>query len=97
MTRHPRSFIPVHSPVDWRERGGSGGEEERGGSSGVRTLDQAGGSLAGNDASKTSAPGPTVIEWDLRDESGVRVRSALYMVRIQLGNGIKNYPLVVVR
>jgi beta-glucanase (GH16 family) len=46
---------------------------------------------------RTASPGPAQIEWNLLDDSGHRVASGLYMVRVNLGDTRKTFRLVVVR
>jgi beta-glucanase (GH16 family) len=46
---------------------------------------------------RIASPGPAQIEWNLLDDSGRRVASGLYMVRVNLGDTRKTFRMVVVR
>ena len=46
---------------------------------------------------RIAAPGSAQIEWNLRDDSGHRVASGLYLVRVNLGDTRKTFRLMVVR
>jgi chitodextrinase len=46
---------------------------------------------------RTASQGETQVEWNLLDGSGRRVASALYMVRVDVGNTRKTFPLLVLR
>ena len=46
---------------------------------------------------RIASPGSVPIEWNLRDDSGHRVASGLYMVRVSIGDTRKTFRLVVVR
>ena len=46
---------------------------------------------------RTASQGQTQIEWNLLDNSGRRVASGLYMVRVGVGETRKTFPLLVLR
>jgi len=46
---------------------------------------------------RIASPGPAQIDWNLLDNSGHRVASGLYMVRVDVGDTRKTFRLVVVR
>ena len=41
--------------------------------------------------------GPARVEWNLLDDSGQRVAPAMYMMRVDIGDTRKIFPLVVIR
>ena len=46
---------------------------------------------------RAASPGPAQIDWNLQDDSGHRVASGLYMMRVDIGDTRKTFRLVVVR
>jgi flagellar hook assembly protein FlgD len=46
---------------------------------------------------QTASQGQAQIEWNLLDNSGRRVASGLYMVRVGIGDTRKTFPLLVLR
>jgi hypothetical protein len=46
---------------------------------------------------RTANPGTAQIHWNLRDDSGHRVASGVYMMRVDVGDTRKTFRLVVVR
>jgi hypothetical protein len=46
---------------------------------------------------QTASPGQAQIEWNLLDNSGLRVASGLYRVRVAIGDTRKTFPLLVLR
>jgi hypothetical protein len=46
---------------------------------------------------RTALPGPAQIEWNLRDDSGHRVASGLYLMRVEIGDTRKTFRLAILR
>jgi hypothetical protein len=46
---------------------------------------------------RTASQGQAQVEWNLLNDSGQRVASGLYVVRVDIGDTRKTLPLLVIR